>query len=230
MPPAVPFAERPHRVYLMAKYGAYFDRNRHGYRVAWPDDFYARVTDELRQTWPDFEIVAGVVDGRTKQEKEAEGEMVLPAGIRNLGKLNASAFDEAVTSSRLLLGVGKPGLSPSPYRALAQGVPFLNPLYHAHGESQHATLREKGRAPQVYNVMAGDYEGFRDAIKAAMDTAIEPWVAPWMTREAADARMRHLMEHDWQSDAAEILEQRRQGNETQNINKDGAGPVGMFEL
>jgi hypothetical protein len=109
-------------------------------------------------------------------------------------------------------------------------VPFLNPLYHAHGESQHATLREKGRAPQVYNVMAGDYEGFRDAIKAAMDTAIEPWVAPWMTREAADARMRHLMEHDWQSDAAEILEQRRQGNETQNINKDGAGPVGMFEL
>lgn len=138
---AVPFEKRPHRVYLMAKYSWFFNPPME-YK-AWEHDFYQRVTDELRQRWPDFEIVGAITEGRFPKQVEEEGEYLIPEGIHNYGKLNATEFDDKVSNSRLLLGIGRPGLSPSPYRALARGVPFLN-VDMGHNMFQHNSLATLG--------------------------------------------------------------------------------------
>lgn len=125
---AIPFEERPHRVWLLAKY-VWFFYEWMGYKV-WEEDFYQRATDELRQRWPDFEIVGGLIDNRNAEQIEKQGEFKIPKGIVNLGKLNATQFDEELSKSRLLLGIGRPATSPSPYRALAR-VSFHSPLSRA---------------------------------------------------------------------------------------------------
>jgi hypothetical protein len=122
----VPFKQRQRRVFMLGKYTWFFyDKLGH---QSWDPDFYQRVTDELRQRWPDFEIVAAMTDGREPEDIEAEGPHVIPPGIRNLGRLDSVEFDQVISNSRLLLGIGRPGLSPSPYRALTRAVPFLNPV------------------------------------------------------------------------------------------------------
>jgi len=73
----------------------------------------------MSKIWPDFEFVGGFVDDRGKQEIEKQGEMSLPEGVVNLGLLDAERFDKEVSSARVMIGLGWPTMSPSPYRALA---------------------------------------------------------------------------------------------------------------
>ena len=49
-------------------------------------------------------------------------------GVINLRKLAPHEFSEAVAMSKVMIGVGNPWWSPSPYHALCMGVPFLNPV------------------------------------------------------------------------------------------------------
>lgn len=46
-----------------------------------------------------------------------------------------------------------------------------------------------------------------------------------MRQDVVDAKLNRLMTHDWRSEAAQILEERKKGNETQ-----GGDQVGIFEL
>ena len=118
--PFVPFAKRPHRVYILSKRIQYF------YQWAnpmWDRGYFARAHRELSKIWPDFEFVGGFVDDRGKQEIEKQGEISLPEGITNLGPMTADAFDKEVSSARVMLGLGWPTTSPSPYRALAMVSP-----------------------------------------------------------------------------------------------------------
>lgn len=126
--PIVPFNQRPYRVYVLGKCPTYFYDTKG--RQVWDLDFFERVTKELREEkWPDFEIVAGMrTDCQNEEQIKKDGAQPVPAGVRNFGALNATEFDELLGSARLLLGLGSPGLSPSPYRALARGLPFLNPV------------------------------------------------------------------------------------------------------
>ncbi len=48
--------------------------------------------------------------------------------VINLGRLNQTEFMQQVGMSRVMVGVGGPWWSPSPYNALCQGVPFINPV------------------------------------------------------------------------------------------------------
>ncbi|KAL1405647.1 hypothetical protein Q8F55_009286 [Vanrija albida] len=224
----VPFEQRPHRVYVLGKYLKFFTSLPSDVK-RWPDDFYQRATDELRQRWPDFEIVGGIVDSRSEEDQKKTPQ-TLPPGIRNLGKLTADQFDETLSNSRLLLGVGWPGLSPSPWRSLALGVPFLNPG-DANGRMwQHHTVSKVGE-PYSYNVHSHNYTEFVTSIAKAMETPIEPYVHPLMEAAALDKRMDDFMNRDWRSEAAEILEERKRGNETQFfVSPPRAGAPEIFEL
>ncbi|BEI80322.1 hypothetical protein CcaverHIS002_0108510 [Cutaneotrichosporon cavernicola] len=229
----IPWEERPYRAYVLGKHITFFHKDRA--RVAWERDFYKRARDQIRKKFPSFEFVSSFKDERSEEEQKNEGPMTVPDGIRNLARLNPVEFDHDLSTSRLLVGIGWPTSSPSPYRALARGVPFLSP-YKAHvdakdptdpyewTDSQHDALRRE-KPPLVYNVPEFDYDSFVKAIETAMESPIEGHIYPRMTRPAFDERMRYLMETDWRAEAARILKLRKAGNETQNN-----GNVGIFEL
>lgn len=49
-------------------------------------------------------------------------------GVINFGSQSAEDFMAHVGLSKAMVGVGNPFWSPSPYNALCQGVPFINPV------------------------------------------------------------------------------------------------------
>jgi hypothetical protein len=95
----------------------------------WPLDFYARATQELQGEFPDLEFVGAMKDDRGAGDIAKQGVLEVPPGIRVVSPgLTSEEFDEEVGKSKAMLGVGFPLLSPSPWRALARGVPFINPV------------------------------------------------------------------------------------------------------
>ena len=58
----------------------------------------------------------------------AEVRMDREHGVVNFGKMGPAEFVDAVRRSKVMVGVGNPWWSPSPYHALCQGVPFVNPV------------------------------------------------------------------------------------------------------
>lgn len=219
----IPFNERPYRAYVLGKHQTFF-YEKSGAHVAWHLDMYKRALDEMRKTYPSFEFVGAFFDERGDERKEKEGPIPLPEGIRNIYPLNSTQFDEALTESRMLVGIGWPTASPSPYRALARGVPFISPFKVRDdgipedparwSDSQHDSLRYEV-PPRVYNVEEFDQDGFLAALQKGMETNVEPFIYERMTKAAHDERIRVWMETDWRTEAKRILELRKAGIETQ---------------
>lgn len=217
----VPWAQRPPRVYILAKQAHYF---HNGHQAVYEPSFFTRAADELAAEFPGFEFVGGFADSRSADQRAA---WPVPAVIRNLGLLDKHRFDEEYGHARLLLGLGSPPLSPSPYRALARAVPFANPHTVQNGRwtyQQHESMRDVPE-PYAYQVEAFNYTSFVETIRSALRTPIEPLRFERMRRETADGRMRDWIMYDWRGLAAGILADRLAGNETQ-----GNGAVGVFEL
>jgi hypothetical protein len=122
----IPWNERPYRAYVLGKHVTFFYKDRA--HVAWEFDFYKRALEQLRKRWPSFEFVSSFKDERSEEDQKKEGPLPIPEGIRNLSHLNATQFDHELSISRMLVGIGWPTASPSPYRAFARGVPFLSPV------------------------------------------------------------------------------------------------------
>lgn len=113
---------RPYRVWIMAKYAKYFQPNdQQVYDLA----FYDRAFEELSKEFPGLEFVGGWKDERSTEDQE---KYPLPKHIKNLGVLNSTRFETEFAQARLMLGMGTPTLSPSPYRALAKAVAFGHPV------------------------------------------------------------------------------------------------------
>lgn len=122
----VPFEQRPYRAYVLGKHATFFYKDRAW--QAWDINMYKKALAEMRTIYPDFEFVGAFLDERSPDEQKAQGPLPIGEGIKNMYPLNSTAFDDALTSSRMLVGIGWPTASPSPYRALARGVPFLSPV------------------------------------------------------------------------------------------------------
>lgn len=220
------------RVFILAKRIQYFYKS--WAPACFPREMITKALKELRKDFPLLEFVGSFADDRTAKEKEELGVMEIPEGVKHIGKLNATAFDDEISQARLLLGIGWPTTSPSPYRALARGVPFLNP--YGLGErgkkddpmswhfSQHKTLR-RAEEPYVYSVERDNYDDFVAAIRRAITTPIEPLRLERMEREALDERVANFIESDWKAEAAKILEARKRGEDTQLRPN-----VGLFDL
>ncbi|KAF7421022.1 hypothetical protein PC9H_011541 [Pleurotus ostreatus] len=140
-----------------------------------------------------------------------------PEGIDNMGVMPKHRFYEHLGMSRVLIGIGRPVLSPTPYDALCMGVPFINPIMHwdkkkpddrSKWEAQHDGLKYES-PPYVYNVKKGDGEGLWKAVKDALDHPIDRYIVPNMTMASLGARLGALVEKDWKSQAEQLLELRK---------------------
>lgn len=106
-----------------------------------------------------------------------------PPGIVQLPRMDRATFQNQVARSRVVLGVGTPLLSPTPWEALCLGVPFINPVKGWSASKPEDRTRWWAQQdgvwwsgldePYVYHVKVGDRAGFERAIRKAMDTPIE---------------------------------------------------------
>lgn len=77
-----------------------------------------------------IQVVAGLKDDDPVTAKAVED-----IGLKNLGRLGVMEFYEQLSKSFVLLGVGRPRISPSPWDALCMGVPVSNQLMLLHDKS-----------------------------------------------------------------------------------------------
>lgn len=115
--PFIPHTERPRgRVYAMAKSMSYFaaqpDR-------AWPVTFFSNARKKI-QTPGGVSFVLGAHNDTdfAKEYGLSIPDMPSDGSVENLGLMDTETFMEEVARSRVLLGVGRPAISPTPYQGL----------------------------------------------------------------------------------------------------------------
>jgi hypothetical protein len=101
---------KPPQAYLLAKQVHYLEDSP---EFAWTIPALANLNSSLG-----ISVVGGMVndDGDTAAAVEA-------AGLKNLGQLGKIDFYKELARSFVLIGVGRPKISPSPWDALCMGVP-----------------------------------------------------------------------------------------------------------
>ncbi|KAJ7792353.1 hypothetical protein B0H14DRAFT_2470173 [Mycena olivaceomarginata] len=201
--PFIPHAQRASalgnarrkQIYVYAKTADYFSPEKR----AFPPHVFARLSAALG-----VDFVVGV----------QEAGAVLPAGVANLGGMGPARFYEAVARSWVLMGMGAPSTSPTPYDALCLGVPFINPILTwdpAHPAdrtkwvAQHEALKHLG-PPHVYNVFKDDADGLEAALRAALEAPLrDRYILPRMELAAVQARVGAILETDWRGAAEAVL-------------------------
>ncbi|KAJ3354068.1 hypothetical protein HDU83_005885 [Entophlyctis luteolus] len=202
----VPWQLRPNRTYILAKGFEYFQTSKIDYR---------QILQDLTGHEYGFEFVIGAPDA------------IDVKNVVNVGNLNKTEFLSNLSRSKVLLGLGDPILSPSPYDALCLGVPFVNPIKgwdpkrpwdRSKWDSQHEALARLD-PPYVYNVYYNDVEGFKKAIKTAMVTNLgERFVPEQMRSQAIVDRLGDIVFTNWKMRAIHFYEMNRLGNR-----RDGGG-------
>ncbi|KAJ6470924.1 hypothetical protein C8R45DRAFT_1014895 [Mycena sanguinolenta] len=196
----IPSPLRPAQAFVYAKNAAYFNGSDH----PWAAEFFDAASAAAK-----VEFIAGV-------QEEVLPEF-FPSSITTVGILPQAQFYTTLSNSRVLVGVGRPATSPTPYDALCLGVPFINPILDwdrnapknkTRWYSQHNTLKYLD-PPYVYNVFRGDKEGFVNAVVEATSTPIESFVLPSMRMSAVEARLGAILATDWKKEAAALLAERK---------------------
>ncbi|VDB95290.1 unnamed protein product [Peniophora sp. CBMAI 1063] len=210
----VPTEERSNSAYFLTKKAQWFFQS-------WPLDFY---TAAAAATGVDF--VMGLHDVTARDPDHLDKEITMkdipfPPGTRDLGALSPSDFLSELSKHKLLIGLGAPVTSPTPYEALCLGVPFINrirnwdrtnPDDRYSWDAQHEVLKFMD-PPYVYNVFRDDKTGFIDAIQSALRTPIEGYVLADMHMSAVTARLQAVLERDLYAMAKEVLDRRKSGEE-----------------
>ncbi|KAL7417314.1 hypothetical protein BDY24DRAFT_377459 [Mrakia frigida] len=184
--PYLPPSERKPQAFLFAKHSWFFSNSQY----AWSDDILESTVDRFNLT-----LLSACIHDKTT---------VIPKAITWLGSsLPQEEFLKTVGEGVVLVGVGDPPLSPSPYDALCLGVPFINPILSYSSDSpldrtqwysQQNALRFFD-PPFVYNVHRSDKQGFLDAVQSAMDNPMEGRFVPeHMREEEMRERVRVLVE------------------------------------
>ncbi|WVQ75714.1 hypothetical protein IAR50_005344 [Cryptococcus sp. DSM 104548] len=212
--PFIPPADRPKhpKAYLLAKQVHYLNpllKNEND-----PNGTFAWTLPALSGLQAEFNI--SVVGGMRDDDKNTT-RMVEESGIRNLGHLGVVQFYEALSQSFVLVGVGQPRISPSPWDALCMGVPFINPILawdendptnrtKWHTQQWHMTHMNP---PYVYPTQAHNLTALSHSISQALDNPLQDRYIPkhmkfeWVTR-----RMGEVVEMDWEGVGREVLDWR----------------------
>ncbi|KAL7416443.1 hypothetical protein BDY24DRAFT_412626 [Mrakia frigida] len=196
--PWVPPSERKNQAFILGKVHSYFDR----YEAAWTLETYQTIADETG-----LELVSVSKD-------DTEGRLRLPAPIKSLGSLSREDFLLELSQSKVLIGIGFPLVSPTPYEALCLGIPFLNPydstlplssILHPHPDDfnprnvQHRPLFGLS-PPQVYNVPRWNVTSLVDAVKQAVENPMEGrFVEEMVSLKGLRERLGEVMERDWEA-------------------------------
>ncbi|KAF7343154.1 hypothetical protein MVEN_01746100 [Mycena venus] len=196
----IPHELRPQQAYVLAKEAKFFNGSNYPYAP----DFFDAASGEAG-----VHFLAGVRD-RVLPD-------FFPSSITNVGFMPQTEFYAKLAQSRVLVGVGNPWLSPTPYDALCLGVPFINPIMswdtsnpsnRTRWNSQHNTLKELD-PPYVYNVFRNDKDGFVKAVVEATSHPIESYVLEDMRMSAVEERVAAILETDWKAEAAKLLAERK---------------------
>ncbi|KAF9259260.1 hypothetical protein L218DRAFT_672917 [Marasmius fiardii PR-910] len=169
--PYIPYSERKDQVIILAKRSEYFYR----------DSVFLRTP-----VWPDIKNRTGLTLISTSNSEEG---YPLPDSLTVIGPMARHAYDEMLGSSKALLGIGRPRLSPSPYASLCRGVPVIvsykgkkcpaqpgdsNWCGFIHDHHQHGPAADIG-PPYVYTVDGeGPIDDIVETIMTAVNTPIEP--------------------------------------------------------
>jgi len=200
--PFIPHFERDDQAYILAKYLFFFTPD---HDPAWTTANYDAAAEEtgIKYLMASLNLT---MEGGTLN---SDSLLVRPSEFLNIGQIGPAEFMEHLSKSRVLIGVGDPALSPSPYDGLCLGVPFINPIMGWDHENpadmsrwstQHSQLQSLG-PPYVYNVFQGDTDGFVQAIKDAISHPIDSFVLERMRISSVEKRLGEILEHDWESEA-----------------------------
>ncbi|KAJ6529997.1 hypothetical protein DFH09DRAFT_1044959 [Mycena vulgaris] len=199
----VPGESRPNQAWILAKLLSYLAPEK----TPWASEAYDEASNltDVR-----YALGAGLGDG----QKEPSPGLQLPAKYTNHGRMPKDVFMGRLAQSRLLIGVGNPIVSPTPWDALCLGVPFVNPLDQwdennpedtTKWHGQHAFLSMLGK-PYVYNVRQGDHAGFVAAIREAISHPIGPYIPERMSISSVMKRLDEIVNHDWEEEARKQAE------------------------
>ncbi|KAG8943762.1 hypothetical protein FRC04_002517 [Tulasnella sp. 424] len=200
--PYIPHAQRPRQAYIFGKYLGYFGLKDYtlydekgGLEASINDDFYVDFAQKENITF---------LAGHFSLFQVPDGYKDPPRGIVQHERLPRPEFQKTVSNSRVMIGLGNPLLSPTPYEALCLGIPFINPVRRHDPnnkmmwEGQHPALIYGGLdEPYVYHVQLGDREEYKAALRKAMSTPIDRYIPPRMRSSAFLGRMQTLLETDW---------------------------------
>ncbi|KAK7040769.1 hypothetical protein VNI00_009675 [Paramarasmius palmivorus] len=201
--PYVPSGERKNQIAILAKRSEYF----------YKDTFLQP------EIWPILKNLTGL--DLISVSNSEEGFPVRDA-LTLLGPMERHDYDMMLVrgSSKALLGIGRPKISPSPYASLCRGVPVIIPYngkicparveesewcgnHHQHGPASRIG------PPYVYTIDSqGPIEDIVGTIMTAVNTPIEPYVPPDMTEEALKRRIDDYFSIDWKAYAMERMQEK----------------------
>ncbi|KAJ6534581.1 hypothetical protein DFH09DRAFT_1284101 [Mycena vulgaris] len=192
--PFVPAVARPNQAWILAKLLSYLAPGQTPW-TAGDYDAAARLTG--------VQWVLGA--GAGEDGKEPPPGVQLPATYVNHGRSTKDVFMRRIAQSRVLVGVGKPILSPTPWDALCLGVSFIHPLDVWDAENPDDSTRWHGQhqfvgmlgKPYVYSVRRGDHTGFVRAMQEALSHPIASYVPDRMRISAVEERLEAIVDHDW---------------------------------
>ncbi|KAJ7625616.1 hypothetical protein FB45DRAFT_750755 [Roridomyces roridus] len=144
------------------------------------------------------------LQGRLPEQSVNEIDVTRPDS-----RLSKAEFMGKVAQTRVLVGVGSPILSPTPYNALCLGVPFINPIDNWDPENPEDTTKWHGqqnmlssmKPPFVYNVRKADRPALIAAIFTALSTPIDSYILPRMQMSAVESRLAEIVDTDWKAEA-----------------------------
>lgn len=116
--PLVPLEEKTDRVFVLAKLAEYF----YDQRKAPPVELWSTFEQQTG-----LEPISVAVD-RQDGDKGWLGYK-LPPGVTSVPKMTRDEFERQVGMSKVMLGIGRPFISPSVYTSLCQGTPVVLPYF-----------------------------------------------------------------------------------------------------
>ncbi|KAH7105447.1 hypothetical protein BKA62DRAFT_766816 [Auriculariales sp. MPI-PUGE-AT-0066] len=225
--PYIPHEQRKRRALILAKRLTYFHKPTYPWRLV---DYAHPPSYASKELGAGFHFVSAIGNDTSwgwddvPVEERPEDPQV-PAGIQSLTdgrNLQREQWYAELADARMMIGVGQPWLSPSPWDALCLGVPFLNPVStwdpknpenRTAWATQHDGLRYETE-PRVYHVfevedMAVRTKMFWEAVARAASTPLERYISPRRTPEAVRERLHRILETDWRTKSIQVRDEHR---------------------
>ncbi|KAJ3348395.1 hypothetical protein HDU83_001347 [Entophlyctis luteolus] len=191
--PFIPWEDRPNNTFILAKKFEYISGSK--------------IKKEI------FERLSAASNSHPIQFYGNYENSEAITGVNVLSFMPRNEFQAFLSKTKVLLGVGSPRISPSPYEALCLGVAFFNPIIQwdpsrpqdrSAWQTQHDALKYLN-PPYVYNYYADDEDMLSSFLVKAMKTEVPGrYIPEHMTFQALQKRVIELVNRNHKMMAREI--------------------------
>ncbi|KAJ9103197.1 hypothetical protein QFC21_002620 [Naganishia friedmannii] len=191
-----------------------------------------------QDVWPPFQNATSLAPiANARALKETDVEQSTPPGLINKGPVPSANYTQQVANSKVLLTIGRPEISPSPYLALQVSpcraaeesrriadTPLNAGVWAFLSSCRISVIRlcqrvgifttlQHGPAaaigpPYVYSYHMGDNEDMYAAVRAARDNPIERYIPDDMRHAHVRSEIMKLITTDWGARSREIEAER----------------------